>query len=315
VISLEIRISGLTVRCSIAGRCLVRAMCFVDFPQHLQIFVARHCRAWSLIVNLRADGGGAALVGGWFNEKIQASRPASDRIKRLNGRQSIGKTDLILHKERSLMKKLYMIATLLGLLTLASGRADAGSLTLNFSGEFGPTTTLDGTALGSDTPFTFAATFDSTAGIFFATGAYIFPTVVTFDISGHGIYTSVPGSDVYVGLEDPSSGSRGYAAVLTNKAVTQDFGAAFTTTSPTITAADPMPTTFSGLINASGFFHLTVPLQGGAGDLVVNDLVTNVGSASITAAAVPEPGTLTLSGFGLAIAGIGAWRRRRNRHV
>ncbi len=38
------------------------------------------------------------------------------------------------------MKRRDLFATVLGLLTLASGRADAESLTLNFTGEFGPTT-------------------------------------------------------------------------------------------------------------------------------------------------------------------------------
>ena len=40
----------------------------------------------------------------------------------------------------------------------ASTRAEAGSLIENFSGAFGPTTTLGGTALGADTNFSFQST-------------------------------------------------------------------------------------------------------------------------------------------------------------
>jgi hypothetical protein len=210
------------------------------------------------------------------------------------------------------MTKLKLMAIGLCFFALSSVCADAGTLAMNFSGEFGPTTTLDGTALGADTAFSFTATFDSTAGIEFATGTYIYATDVTIDIAGHGVHTSVPGSDLYVGLEDPTSGLPGYGVVLTNKAVTKDFGAAFSTATPAFTADAPAPTTLSGLIDAGGFLHLTIALDGGAGDLVVNDLVPSVASASITAAAVPEPTTLTLSAAGLLILGVGAAIRRRD---
>jgi len=94
------------------------------------------------------------------------------------------------------MKRLFALATAFGLFALASGQADAATLLLNFSGEFGPTTTLGGTALGADTPFTFTASFDSTAGIPITTGVEIFPTVATFDITGFGMFKSVAGADV-----------------------------------------------------------------------------------------------------------------------
>jgi hypothetical protein len=209
-------------------------------------------------------------------------------------------------------KRLYLFAALLGLFTMASAQADAAMLMLNFSGEFGPTTTLGGTALGADTAFTFAATFDTTTGISKGTGVEIFPTVATFNISGFGTFTSVAGADVYVGLADPTSNSaKVYEAVLTNGAITHDFGAAYSTATPPITAANPAPTVFSGLFSSGGFLNLTIPLQGGAGDLVVKDLAAAGEIATITAATVPEPASLTLSAMGLALVGFVAWRRNQ----
>jgi hypothetical protein len=210
------------------------------------------------------------------------------------------------------MKKRDLYATVLGLLTLASGRVDAETLTLNLSGEFGPTSTLNGTVLGNGTAFTVTATFDSTTGTSIGTGADIFPTAVaTINISGVGTFQSAAGDDLFVGIEDPTSNTgKDYGVVLTNQAVTQDFGSAFHTATPSITAADPMPTTFSGLVASGGFLKLSIALQGG-GELVVNDVVSTVGAASITLLSVPEPASLTLSGMGLALAG--AFVRRRTK--
>ncbi len=140
------------------------------------------------------------------------------------------------------MKRLCLTATLFGLLILASRSAGASSLTLSFSGEFALTSTLGGTALGGDNAFSYTATFDTTTGISIATGVEIFPTVATFNIPGVGIFTSAAGDDLYVGLADPTSNTaKDYEAVLTNLAVTADFGAAYSTATPGFTAADPVP--------------------------------------------------------------------------
>jgi hypothetical protein len=212
-----------------------------------------------------------------------------------------------------MFKKLYLLATVLALLSLASGRAGADTLVLSFSGEFGPTSTFNGVALGADTPFSYTATFDTTTGSSPATGIEIFPTVATFVISGIGTFTSVPGSDLYVGLADPTSNTaHDYEAVLTNLAVTQDFGAAYKTATPGFTAADPVPSTLSSLGPIGGKFGLTVEFQGGA-DLVVNDLPAAGATAVLSLASVPEPTSLMLSGIGLLLGGMAVWRRRTSR--
>src|SRR5271157_546513 len=210
------------------------------------------------------------------------------------------------------MKSLYLVATAIGLLALASGSAGASSLTLNFAGQFSSTTTLDGTALGADTDFSYTANFDTTTGISKGTGVEIFPTVATFNISGFGTFTSAAGDDLYVGLADPTSNTANdYEAVLSNLAVTADFGAAFHTATPPFTAADPIPSTLSGFVNSGGKLPFTIALAGGAGDLVVTGLVTSAGAtASLTA--VPEPAALTLSGMGLVLVGLASWYRARS---
>ena len=112
--------------------------------------------------------------------------------------------------------------------------------------------------------------------------------------------TSVPGADVYVGLADPTSNTaKEYEAVLTNQALSDDFGAAYSTANPAFTAANPVPTTLSNPYAQGGHLQLTIPLQGSAGDLVVNDLPSAGATATITLSSVPEPGTLTLSGMAL----------------
>jgi PEP-CTERM motif len=211
------------------------------------------------------------------------------------------------------MKKVRLFAAVLGLLTLGFNRAEGSLLTLNLSGKFGPTT-LGGTALGADTAFTLAASFDSASGIPFnnETGVELFQSVVTFTIAGHGTYTSVPGADVYVGLIDLSAGLGDYEVALVNSTASSGFDAGFTTATPSFSLSNPTPTVFSGLAFDDFFGTLSVPLQGGAGDLVLSSREGNgsiVNAAAITGSSVPEPSTLVLSGIGLVMVGLVVRRR------
>jgi hypothetical protein len=70
------------------------------------------------------------------------------------------------------------------------------------TGAFGPTTTLDGTALGSNSNFSFQATFDPTAETIVERGVATFATSLSINFAGYGTYTNAPRA-VTVVLTDP----------------------------------------------------------------------------------------------------------------
>lgn len=207
------------------------------------------------------------------------------------------------------MKRLILIGATLGLLALVPARATADLLILNYSGTFSADTTLGGTPLGAETPFTFAATFDSATDESPTEGQGLFPAVsVTFDITGFGTFASAPGADLQVELWDPS-GTGTYIAGLARSNGVQ-FRAFFSTANPPFDADDPSPSLLSDFTNSVNF-GLTTPLAGTAGDLVAG--ITSFGqTATITASAVPEPSSFTLLGIAaLGSVGLAAARRRR----
>jgi hypothetical protein len=177
----------------------------------------------------------------------------------------------------------------------SSNRVEAGDLVENLSGFFGPTTTLDGTALGgSETAFTFTATFDPSAGTVLTTGVAVFPTTATIAIAGHGSFTA--STDVI--LADPSYAGAGiYGVGLSDLAGSALFGGIFAAASPAFTVESAGPTTFAPFLEYSnaivGDLPFTLNLNGG-GTLVINDSGTTDAAASITSAvaAVPEPAAL-----------------------
>jgi hypothetical protein len=132
----------------------------------------------------------------------------------------------------------------------ASNRAEAGSLVENFSGAFGPTTTLGGTALGSDTNFNLQATFDPTAGTVVRGGVATFATSLSINIAGHRTYTSAPGA-VSVVLTDPSfPGLPGnYSVGLPTSTAGFFFGAEFASASTAFTVETVAPTVFSSYLS------------------------------------------------------------------
>jgi hypothetical protein len=207
---------------------------------------------------------------------------------------------------------LLVIATLtLMFAAAASHRAEAGSLIENFSGAFGPTTTLDGTALGSDTNFSFQAAFNSTAGTVVTTGVATFATSLSITIAGHGTFTSAPGA-IDVILVDPSyPGLQGnYGVGLSTSTAGAFFGAAFASASPAFTVATVAPTAFSSYLEYVVDVPLTIGLTGG-GSLVINDFGTTAATASVTTAAVPEPAALIVAAEAVLLVGVALRLPRR----
>jgi hypothetical protein len=186
----------------------------------------------------------------------------------------------------------------------ASDRAEAGSLIENFSGAFGPTTTLDGTALGSDTNFSYQATFDPTAGTIVRGGVATFATSLSITIAGHGTYTSAPGA-VAVVLTDPSFPglSGNYGVGLSTSTAGFFFGAEFASASPTFTIETVAPAVFSSYLGYVIDLPLTIELTSG-GSLVINDNGTTPATASLTRAAVPEPAALILAAEAVILLGV-----------
>jgi hypothetical protein len=213
------------------------------------------------------------------------------------------------------MNRLALIAAALSLLAVAPSRATAGSLTLNYSGSFSADTTLGGTPLGAETPFTFAATFDSTADQDPTLGHGLFPATVVFDITGFGTFTTAPGAGEQVELGDPriAGGGPQYLVGLSQFDGVQ-FRFFFDTASPPFDADNPSPSVLSDFVSNSNFlFGGTIPLAGGAGELVIpSNGITSFGpTATITSAAVPEPSSFTLLGVAvIGSAGLAAARRR-----
>lgn len=202
------------------------------------------------------------------------------------------------------MKRFAPIAAMLGLLALAPTRADAGLLVATYSGTFSADTTLGGTPLGADTPFTFAATFDPTADQDPAEGHGLFLATVVFDITGFGKFTSAPGAGEQVELADASMAGGGpqYLLGLSQNNGIQ-FRFFFDTASPPFDADNPSPSVMSDLVlnpTLLSVFGGTIPLADGAGDLIIpaNGITSFGPTATITSAAVPEPSSFALLGLG-----------------
>jgi hypothetical protein len=197
----------------------------------------------------------------------------------------------------------------------SSNRVEAANLVENLTGYFGPTTTLNGTALGgSETAFTFTAQFNPSAGTVLATGVAVFATTASIEIAGHGTFTA--STDVV--LADPSYAGAGiYGVGLSDSSASALFGGIFGAASPAFTVESVVPTTFQSFLEYSnaavGDLPFTLSLNGG-GTLVINDSGSTPATGSITAAhgsPVPEPASLIGASQAVLLLGLVFRLRRR----
>jgi len=188
--------------------------------------------------------------------------------------------------------------------------APAALYTLNYTGSFGPTTTLGGTPLGgTSTPFSLHAMFNSADAVFSFPGIAIYPTTsFSIFLQGHGTYTAAPATALNVLLEDPRILGY-YVAGITDSGDTTGFTSFYLGALPAFSADAPTASVLVGLNHNNIDGHLTIALDGGAGNLVVNDLGGGPFTAEI--AVVPEPGQWAMMGVTLLGAGGFVVRQRR----
>jgi hypothetical protein len=197
----------------------------------------------------------------------------------------------------------FLWAAIVALATLGSGRAEGDLLALEATGAFGPTSTLGGTAFGAGTTYSFRAVFDPAKDRNPTPGdgaGYFLATQFTITIAGYGAFEGIPNDDLNVAFLDPTYHLGINAAGLVTSRGAPFFLDAYSSVAPPFDPHAPTPTTFLGYLTTLPGFPYVVPLAGGAGELVINDVGDTPRTASLVA--VPEPSSLVLAGLiGLAL--------------
>ncbi|MEO8714808.1 MAG: PEP-CTERM sorting domain-containing protein [Acetobacteraceae bacterium] len=206
---------------------------------------------------------------------------------------------------RASLRRLGVMLTAIVFLLGAAGRAQAGFEQANLAGTLSADSGFLSTGpFDAVTPFTLTALFDPTMGIPFGQGIELYQTLGQIKVAGFApVDTNVLATALL--LTDPSSTfPANYGVGLLNGGL-QGFASIFATATPPFTAAAPVPSVLSGFL---GNFLTTTPVPiflGNGDELLIAGIGDNP-TASITA--IPEPASLAVLGFGLALLSI---RRRR----
>jgi len=198
--------------------------------------------------------------------------------------------------------------TMLG--SMLTGSACADLLTLDYSGFFGRNTTLGGTAFGSATAFSLAATCNTDSIISQATGHAEY-AVTSFSIVINGTtYTGSPTAGLNISLGDPRWDSN-YFISIDDAAHNEVFFSAFSGATPDFLADTPTTAELTGYKGSDWNNNYNIALDGVVGGLVFKDLAAAPMTASITTTSVPEPSTFAL--LGLSALGLAAYRGKTAR--
>ena len=188
-----------------------------------------------------------------------------------------------------------------------SARADL--LTFNYSGYFGPNSTLGGTAFGADTAFSLTCFCNTDSLVLDASDISTF-TVTSLSMVINGTaYTGSPSDGLLFALGD-STGTRGtYGVGIYSSDLSGGFFSNFSTATPAFLAGSPTSTVFSDniILDNGAFIHIA--LTDVVGGLILIDESAQPFTASVEVQAVPEPSTFAL--LGLGALGLAAYRRKR----
>jgi len=192
-------------------------------------------------------------------------------------------------------RKLLRLVIVGSMTASACSSTQAADLALDITGDFGPNTTLGGTALGMNTSYSFHAVFDPSNEVFHMPGAGIFPVKeFAITIAGHGTFIGIPNSDLNAVVVDPNYHLGFYGAGLVDLTATAFFLQQYSTVSLSFNPASPTPTTFIDYLGtAHGAFPYVIPLAGGANALAIYDFAGTVFTASLVS--VPEPSSPSLA--------------------
>jgi hypothetical protein len=191
------------------------------------------------------------------------------------------------------MKRFLLLrSAALAALALTTTAAQASLFDLNYAGSFDSLTTLGGTALGADTPFSITATFDSSVKDLQRAGhSALYPiTALTLSLNGT-TYTSSDNSSLTVFLSDARYfanwaglyGASGYDYKSFVSSFDNISNINFDVTASTLSA-----TTFSSS-NFNLSYGYSFGLAGVPGGLVISNFGASTVTASVAPTPVPEP--------------------------
>jgi hypothetical protein len=213
------------------------------------------------------------------------------------------------------MRQLLRLATITLVLSRAATPAHAGLLALDFQGAI-PINVEGlppGPPIAPGTLFNIQADFDPT------TGTTLDPAVVSYAVTsvvligGSMSYTVTDPRDYDVTLIDATNAfvPGFYLPLLDNNSGTtllDEIGPAYSTATPAFSAADPIPTAFSGFTGSQSFGNV-LTFSTAAGPITL--FFSFDGGIGASIESVPEPSSLALCGIAVSIGLVVTWRRRK----
>ncbi len=212
------------------------------------------------------------------------------------------------------MRQLLRLATITQVLLLAAttAPAHAGQFAVEFQGVAWGGSSLDGKSLLGDS-FTLYADFDSTTGTILQQGVVEYAvTAIGVSVGGTSYSVTTPLSNLSVYLIDATNTvfPGVYSPEIYNSSNFTGFGPAYSTATPSLSAANPTPTVFSGYLAADDQGNVTT-LSTVAGTLTLTYYPYESGGVNASINSVPEPSSLALCVLAGSIGLVVAWRRRK----